>query len=115
MPGKKFLNSHSVKAPMLEEAQEVFVQSKFGFGSSKCVKGVWLCQLQYWDGARGEKVEEKYKKAKKTGDLDGFVASWRRCLENRGSGRETSTCIHWQNPHSHQVFFLFFFITFFQQ
>ena len=39
-------------------------------------------------------MEEKYKKAKKTGDLDGFVASWRRCLENRGSGRETSTCIH---------------------
>ena len=91
MPGKKFLNSHSVKAPMLEEAQEVFVQSKFGFGSSKCVKGVWLCQLQYWDGARGEK---NTKRLKKTGDLVGFAASWRKCLENLGSGRETSTCIY---------------------
>ena len=81
MPGKKFLNSHSVKAPMLEEAQEVFVQSKFGFGSSKCVKGVWLCQLQYWDGARGEKVEEKYKKAKKNRRFGRFC-----CLLEKMSG-----------------------------
>ena len=58
---KMLLNSHSVKAAMSEKVQEVFSNGEILLLSSsdyfKCpTKGVWLCKLQCWDGARGEKM-----------------------------------------------------------